>query len=96
MTTTRINHRDCIHPRTTAARQICRKQQLEWLAAMGRDVVISGPSDRPITAPTRITEPHCEMCGSTDYENTMYGDQGYSACCNEPVVSVSCHGCSHK
>lgn len=36
-----------------------------------------------------INEPHCENCGSTDYEDLHCGDQGYSACCNEIVVSGS-------
>lgn len=30
----------------------------------------------------------CSQCGSTDYEDLYLGDQGYSACCNEPVVST--------
>lgn len=29
---------------------------------------------------------HCESCGSTDLEDLTTGDQGYTACCNEPVV----------
>ena len=27
----------------------------------------------------------CTHCGSTDVEDVTTGDQGYSACCNEPV-----------
>jgi hypothetical protein len=30
--------------------------------------------------------PACSHCGSTDAENLYTGDQGYSACCNEPVI----------
>lgn len=37
----------------------------------------------------RTTTRHCEQCGSTDYEDTDLGDQGYSACCNELVVDSS-------
>jgi len=29
---------------------------------------------------------HCQLCLSTDPEDMVTGDQGYSACCNEPVV----------
>jgi len=29
---------------------------------------------------------HCEACASTDREDLETGDQGYTACCNEPVV----------
>lgn len=30
---------------------------------------------------------HCENCGSREFEDLYLGDQGYTACCNEPV----CH-----
>lgn len=30
---------------------------------------------------------HCENCGRADCEATEMGDQGYSGCCNELVVS---------
>lgn len=41
----------------------------------------------------KTAQRHCEMCGSTDYEDTDLGDQGYSACCNELVVDGSyCDG----
>lgn len=37
---------------------------------------------------------HCQLCGSTDYENLNTGDQGYTACCNEPAVESSyCQDC---
>lgn len=29
---------------------------------------------------------YCTGCGSTDREDLTTGDQGYSACCNEPVA----------
>ena len=32
-----------------------------------------------------IDGPHCQSCGSTDYEDT-HGGEGYSGCCNEIVV----------
>lgn len=35
-----------------------------------------------------VSGPHCETCGTTDYED-LFGpdtDDGYTACCNEPVV----------
>lgn len=35
---------------------------------------------------TFIQGRHCQQCGSTDREDLDYGDQGYSACCNEIVV----------
>lgn len=37
---------------------------------------------------------HCEGCGSTDAEDLYTGDQGYTACCNEPVV-IGCRTCTH-
>ena len=40
-----------------------------------------------IMSACEVTGTHCEQCGSTDYEDTHLGDQGYSACCNELVVS---------
>lgn len=30
-----------------------------------------------------IQERHCENCGSTSIEDLDYGDEGYTACCNE-------------
>ena len=36
--------------------------------------------------PAKLVEAHCERCGSTDSEDLYTGDQGYSACCNEPVI----------
>jgi hypothetical protein len=33
---------------------------------------------------------HCELCGSTDREDLTTGDQGYTACCNEPVRYGRC------
>jgi len=37
-----------------------------------------------------IRESHCQGCGSTDREDLETGDQGYSACCNEPVEFRPC------
>lgn len=34
--------------------------------------------------------PHCQNCGSTDREDLTTGDQGYTACCNEPVEYEQC------
>lgn len=33
-----------------------------------------------------INARHCENCGSTSIEDLDYGDQGYTACCNELVT----------
>lgn len=41
--------------------------------------------------PCTINTPHCQLCGSTDYEDLNAGDQGYTACCNEPVECDSRH-----
>jgi len=39
------------------------------------------------------TYPHCENCGSVDYEDVNLGDDGYTACCNELVAtSHDCRG----
>lgn len=38
---------------------------------------------------------HCSSCGSTAWEDLETGDQGYTACCNEPVVHGICNG-THK
>lgn len=35
-----------------------------------------------------ITADHCQLCGSTDHEDMVTGDQGYTACCNEPVTNA--------
>jgi hypothetical protein len=35
----------------------------------------------------RESQDHCQSCGSTNYEDLHGGDQGYTACCNERVVS---------
>ncbi len=37
------------------------------------------------------TKRTCEMCGSTDDEDVSVRacDDGYSACCNEPVLDLS-------
>ena len=37
----------------------------------------------------RIGVPHCQQCGSTDYEDVEFGpreNDGYTTCCNERVV----------
>ena len=41
-----------------------------------------------------INRPHCSTCGSTDPADLYEGDQGYTACCNEPVElnSDDCSG----
>lgn len=103
MTTTRISHTGHDHPNTTAARTACRKQMAGFKAAVARiDVHANlGPDPRlAVVVPmmTPKTGWHCESCGSEDYEDIMFGDQGYSACCNEPVVHPKqCHlGCYHK
>ena len=33
------------------------------------------------------TSQHCESCGSADREDLTTGDQGYTACCNELIVT---------
>lgn len=40
---------------------------------------------------------HCQQCGTTDYESLETGDQGYTACCNELVMTECDPGgfCSH-
>lgn len=42
--------------------------------------------DPTISHPTyiAINKTHCELCGTFDYESLNTGDQGYTACCNEP------------
>jgi len=35
---------------------------------------------------TTIRGEHCQQCGATDLES-LNGDQGYTACCNERVVT---------
>lgn len=36
-----------------------------------------------------VGKPHCSNCGISDYEALYTGDQGYTACCNEPLCDVS-------
>lgn len=47
-----------------------------------------------------IAEDHCQQCGSTDWQDLNDGDQGYTGCCNERVISRGdCSvqaGCSHS
>jgi len=33
---------------------------------------------------------HCTNCGSANLEDVTTGDQGYSACCNEPIAAGPC------
>jgi hypothetical protein len=42
------------------------------------------PQDRSVPVDGK---PHCQQCGSTDREDLYHGDQGYTACCNERVVT---------
>jgi len=38
---------------------------------------------------TKISQQdHCSNCGTTDYESLHTGDQGFTACCNEPVCTA--------
>lgn len=90
MTTNRIDHTSCSHPRTPAGRRACR-------AGAAPSVVPTSPGLRmpvtvapkpflvPVVTPCTIDAAHCENCGSTDYEDVNLGDQGYTACCNELV-----------
>lgn len=59
----------------------------EGLESLYRDAM----NDRP-TGGCTIDGPHCENCGSTDYEDVNLGDQGYTACCNE-LVSYGTQDC---
>lgn len=45
---------------------------------------------------TSLTVDHCSLCGSTSWENLNTGDQGYTACCNEPVISKCDENCDHS
>lgn len=47
--------------------------------------------DPTISHPTYIAidETHCELCGTFDLESLTTGDQGYTACCNEPTCDGS-------
>jgi len=45
------------------------------------------------TVTCTINRPHCSTCGSTDPANLYEGDQGYTACCNEPV-ELNANDCS--
>jgi len=48
-------------------------------------------SQEPVVERCTTRVRHCSQCGSTDWEDVQ---SGYSACCNEPVVSDPrwCHG----
>jgi hypothetical protein len=100
MTTNRIDHTNCSHPRTTAARTACRKARAadatrrdrgwtppnETLAIFAADRAARKViTDSLAEVACTINEAHCENCGSTDYEDVNLGDQGYTRCCNELV-----------
>lgn len=56
---------------------------------MSRDERTYGPrvpTNVEGATPHRIRGEHCECCGSTSYEDLHTGDQGYTACCNEPTA----------
>lgn len=106
MTTTRINHTACTHPRTPAGRRACRAGKPTFNPTTGvLDMGTAAPKaakptatavdlglDMQRPAACTINTEHCENCGSTDYENVNLGDQGYTACCNE-LVARSSHTC---
>lgn len=91
MTTTRINHTGHNHPNTTAARTACRK-------AMAKATPAAAPVAAPIArvAPAPIADRHCTNCGTTNHEALTTGDNGYSACCNEPIVGRCASNCNHN
>lgn len=102
MTTNRIDHTNCSHPRTPKGRAACRAGKPTFNVATGVLDMGTAPATKPkmLTAaefgldmrkPTgcTINTEHCENCGSTDYEDLHLGDQGYTACCNELVAHIS-------
>ena len=91
------SHKDHDHDNTPAARAACRrrhavvnpaldaayKKNIDKIVADTRVEEFDVAILRPIY--TATTETHCELCGSFDYEDLYTGDQGYTACCNEPT-----------
>lgn len=93
----RIDHRDCFHDNTPAARAACRRAKAKAVATPTFPAPQMDPNDpgrvlefAPVGIPTftRTTELHCELCGTLDYESIHGNDDnesaGYTACCNEP------------
>ena len=91
------NHTGHNHPMTPAGRRACRAAAAKATPAAPVKPVVEAPYRRTMPAPLHtfvvrsdvpdgLNHPHCQACGSDDYEDLNHGDQGYTACCNERVV----------
>lgn len=85
------------HPNTPAARAKCRRQNSRERVIRPTPIILDPDMSGRVLefSPavgiptfTRATADHCELCGTFDIESLTTGDQGYTACCNEPT----CHG----
>lgn len=99
MTTNRMNHTNCSHPKTPAARAACRRTRTaeniagEQVAAARRPRKSAAAArGEQHAARIRLAAPEtqCSQCGSTDPDDVSLAvcDDGYSACCNEPVEMI--------
>jgi len=81
----RIDHSSHRHPNTPAARAACRKEIREADAGVAAYYEAHPLADNLITCTTNGA--HCEMCGTTNPEDD---GEGYTTCCNEPIVYGPC------
>jgi len=83
----RIDHSGCTHPRTPKGRALCRAGRPTFNPETG--VLDMGTAPMIVVVPSsecNIHEAHCEMCGTINPED----EEGYTTCCNEPVVYAPC------
>ena len=101
----KMDHTNCTHPRTPAGRRACRAQvaaggpapvAVDYIAEHIRKTAANGAMkarmDREYAERTTITISHCSGCGSTDVHDST---DGYTMCCNEPLVWNCGSRCTH-
>lgn len=93
----RMDHSLCTHPKTTSARTACRKAGgptatpdyvAEAMLKNRTSHAMKARMDRELPPGVvnggLVEEIHCSECGNN---SDGYGVDGYSSCCNEPLVS---------
>lgn len=91
------SHKGHSHPATAAARAQCRKAQATIAATAAMSGIGQFEQSPQVKATMRRAEgrarkpriiagAHCQECGSTDNEDIMFSEDGYSNCCNEIIV----------
>jgi hypothetical protein len=77
------------HPATPAARATCRKLGLDRHIRIEADGATGAKAPTPKISSSEcdLNVAHCEMCGTTNPEDD---GEGYTTCCNEPIVYGPC------